>query len=71
MGELARRYERESSKGAKARDDLIKQLTLKRDKQRETLHQRLRERERTMTADLIEKQSREMLDLFRQARQVL
>lgn len=67
---MAKRYDREPQKGTKAREDLIRQLTIKRDKRRETMQSKMRERERSMTADLVEKQSREMLDLFRQARKV-
>ncbi|KRY34230.1 Kyphoscoliosis peptidase [Trichinella spiralis] len=67
--DLARRYDQNSQKSSKARDDLLRQLTLKRENQRETMRQRWRERERSLTADLVEKQSQEMMGLYKKARQ--
>uniref|UniRef100_A0A5S6QX11 LIM zinc-binding domain-containing protein n=1 Tax=Trichuris muris TaxID=70415 RepID=A0A5S6QX11_TRIMR len=68
LNELAKRYDRNSQKSSKARDDLIRHLTVKRENERETMRQRWRERERSITADLVDKQSKEMIDLFKQAR---
>ncbi len=72
MADLAYKYERvgDAQKGSKARDELIRQLTVKRDKQKETMRAKLKERERKMTAELVDKQASEMMDLFKQARQV-
>ncbi|KFD55831.1 hypothetical protein M513_03270 [Trichuris suis] len=68
LSELAKRYDRNSQKSSKARDDLIRHLTVKRENERETMRQRWKERERSITADLVDKQSKEMIDLFKQAR---
>jgi len=77
LNEFAAKYEKDKrSKGelspskTHARDELIRQLTIKRDKRKETMRMTLKERERSMTSDLVEKQSGEMMELFRKARQV-
>ncbi|CAD5216151.1 unnamed protein product [Bursaphelenchus xylophilus] len=68
LSEFARRFENgQADKNQK--EDLIRQLTIKRDKKLETITHRRKERERMKTTELFEKQASEMLDLFRQARQ--
>lgn len=68
MTEFARKYEiGQANKNQK--DDLIRQLTIKRDKKLETITHRRKERERMKTTELFDKQALEMMDLFRQARQ--
>ncbi|GAB6027914.1 hypothetical protein CHUAL_002129 [Chamberlinius hualienensis] len=50
----------------KERDDLEKNMTLKRDRKREVLTRKLLEQERAATAALVEKHSKEMLNLINQ-----
>lgn len=50
------------------REDLEKNMTLRRDKKQETLTRRMLEHERAATAALVEKQSSEMLDLINEKR---
>ncbi|CAD5211670.1 unnamed protein product [Bursaphelenchus okinawaensis] len=68
LAEFARRFENGNA-DKNQKDDLIRQLTIKRDKKLETITHRRKERERHKTTELFEKQASEMLDLFRQARQ--
>uniref|UniRef100_A0A1I7ZV80 LIM zinc-binding domain-containing protein n=1 Tax=Steinernema glaseri TaxID=37863 RepID=A0A1I7ZV80_9BILA len=68
LADFARKFEK-GQVAAKNKDDLIRQLTIKRDKKLETLNVRRRERERKQTAELVDRQAKEMLELFRQARQ--
>ncbi|KAK6031401.1 hypothetical protein OSTOST_02450, partial [Ostertagia ostertagi] len=67
LADFARKYEKGQA-NIRNKDDLIRQLTIKREKKLETLHSKRRERERHQTAELVDKQAREMLDLFKQAR---
>ncbi|KAK5966308.1 LIM zinc-binding domain-containing protein, partial [Trichostrongylus colubriformis] len=67
LADFARKYEKGQANMLN-KDDLIRQLTIKREKKLETLHSKRRERERHQTAELVDKQAREMLDLFKQAR---
>lgn len=67
LADFARRYEQgQASKNQE--DDLLRQLTIKRDKKLETITSKRKERERLQTAELVDVQAKEMLDLFRQAR---
>ncbi|XP_049963095.1 hillarin [Schistocerca serialis cubense] len=50
------------------REDLEKNMTLRRDKKKESLTRKLLEHERAATAALVEKQSREMLELINEKR---
>ncbi|VDM53344.1 unnamed protein product [Angiostrongylus costaricensis] len=67
LADFARKYEKGQA-NMRNKDDLIRQLTIKREKKLETLHNKRRERERHQTAELVDRQAREMLDLFKQAR---
>jgi hypothetical protein len=67
LQDFARRYER--GEAEKKKDDLIRQLTIKRDKKLETITMKRKERERMKTTDLFDKQATEMLDLWKNARQ--
>ncbi|EYC03165.1 hypothetical protein Y032_0095g2798 [Ancylostoma ceylanicum] len=67
LADFARKYEKGQA-NIRNKDDLIRQLTIKREKKLETLHSKRRERERHQTAELVDRQAREMLDLFKQAR---
>ncbi|KHJ87475.1 hypothetical protein OESDEN_12753, partial [Oesophagostomum dentatum] len=69
LADFARKYEKGQA-NMRNKDDLIRQLTIKREKKLETLHTQRRERERHQTAELVDRQAREMLDLFKQARSV-
>uniref|UniRef100_A0A914P7D5 Transglutaminase-like domain-containing protein n=1 Tax=Panagrolaimus davidi TaxID=227884 RepID=A0A914P7D5_9BILA len=67
LQDFARRFERgQANKNHK--DELIRQLTIKRDKKLETITSKRKERERFQTAELVDRQAKEMLDLFKQAR---
>ncbi|KAI6194244.1 Lim and transglutaminase domain protein [Aphelenchoides besseyi] len=68
LADFARRYERGSA-NTDQKEDLVRQLTIKRDRKLETLTHRRKERERHKTTELFDRQAVEMLDLFRQARQ--
>ncbi|XP_014284200.1 hillarin [Halyomorpha halys] len=50
------------------RDDLEKNMTLRRERKKESLTKKLLEHERAATAALVEKQSREMLELINEKR---
>ncbi|KAL1110495.1 hypothetical protein AAG570_008023, partial [Ranatra chinensis] len=50
------------------RDDLEKNMTLRRERKKESLTRKLLEHERAATAALVEKQSREMLELINEKR---
>ncbi|XP_021938567.1 hillarin isoform X6 [Zootermopsis nevadensis] len=50
------------------REDLEKNMTIRRDKKKESLTRKLLEHERAATAALVEKQSREMLELINEKR---
>ncbi|XP_046388958.1 hillarin [Ischnura elegans] len=50
------------------REDLEKNMTLRRDRKKESITRKLLEHERAATAALVEKQSREMLDLINEKR---
>lgn len=52
----------------KERDDLEKNLTVRRDKKKESLTRKLLEHERAATAALVEKQSKEMMNLINEKR---
>ncbi|KAI1720045.1 hillarin [Ditylenchus destructor] len=67
LTDFARRYE-EGNIGKNQEEDIIRQLTIKRDKKLETITSKRKERERLQTAELIDQQAKEMLELFRQAR---
>lgn len=54
LAELARKYEGRTNK--KREDDLLRQLTIKREKKLETINTKRRERERMMTAELVDQQ---------------
>ncbi|KAF7640349.1 LIM zinc-binding domain-containing protein [Meloidogyne graminicola] len=49
------------------KNDLIRELTIKKEKKRETINSKLKERERLLTIEMVEQQSKEMLDLYRQS----
>lgn len=68
LEEFARKYERGMA-DKDQKNDLIRQLTIKRDKNLENLTHRRKERERTKTTELFEKQAQEMIDLWKDARQ--
>ncbi|VDN23341.1 unnamed protein product, partial [Cylicostephanus goldi] len=67
LADFARKYEKGQA-NIRNKDDLIRQLTIKREKKLETMQSKRRERERHQTAELVDRQAREMLDLFKQAR---
>lgn len=67
LQDFAWRYEK--GQADKKKDDLIRQLTIKRDKKLETITMRRKERERMKTTDLFDQQANEMLELWRNARQ--
>ncbi|VDK64948.1 unnamed protein product [Onchocerca ochengi] len=67
LTDFARKYEK-GQVGNRNKEDLIRHLTIKRDKKLETLHQQRKERERLQTAELVDRQAKEMLELFKQAR---
>ncbi|KAI6184150.1 Kyphoscoliosis peptidase [Aphelenchoides bicaudatus] len=68
LQDFACRYEKgHADKNQK--DDLIRQLTIKRDRNLETITHRRKERERLKTAELFDKQAQEMIGLWREARQ--
>ncbi|VDD88292.1 unnamed protein product [Enterobius vermicularis] len=69
LADFARKYEK-GQVGSKNKEDLIRHLTIKRDKKLETLHMQRKERERLQTAELVDRQAKEMLELFKQARVV-
>ena len=67
LADFARKFEKgQASRNHK--DELIRQLTIKREKKLETITSKRKERERLQTAELVDKQAKEMLDLFKQAR---
>lgn len=74
LEQLSARWERE--KGGRGRtqqfqqekEDLEKNMTLRRDKKKESLTRKMLEHERAATAALVEKQSSEMLELINEAR---
>ncbi|OAD62887.1 Kyphoscoliosis peptidase [Eufriesea mexicana] len=65
LEQLSARWERE--KGGE-KEDLEKNMTLRRDKKKESLTRKMLEHERAATAALVEKQSCEMLELINEAR---
>lgn len=67
LKEFARRYDKDQARGSE-KEDLLRQLTLKKERKLETINSRRKERERMKTAELVDQQAKEMLDLFRQAR---
>ncbi|VDN17398.1 unnamed protein product [Gongylonema pulchrum] len=67
LADFARRYEK-GQVGSKNKEELIRHLTIKRDRRLETLQQQRKERERLQTAELVDRQAKEMLELFKQAR---
>uniref|UniRef100_A0A914ED62 LIM zinc-binding domain-containing protein n=1 Tax=Acrobeloides nanus TaxID=290746 RepID=A0A914ED62_9BILA len=67
LADFARKYEK-GQVDRKGKEDLIRHLTIKREKKLETITHRRKERERMKTTELIDKQAEEMLNLFRQAR---
>lgn len=69
LADFARKYEK-GQVGSKNKEELIRHLTIKRDRKLETLQQQRKERERLQTAELVDRQAREMLELFKQARVV-
>uniref|UniRef100_A0A7E4ULE6 LIM zinc-binding domain-containing protein n=1 Tax=Panagrellus redivivus TaxID=6233 RepID=A0A7E4ULE6_PANRE len=67
LAEFARKFEK--GQGQKNnKDELIRQLTIKREKKLETITSKRKERERHQTAELVDRQAKEMLELFKQAR---
>lgn len=52
----------------KEREDLEKNMTIKLDRKKESLTRKLLEQERAATADLVEKHSKEMLNLINEKR---
>jgi hypothetical protein len=66
LEDFARRYDKNDKY---QKDDLIRQLTIKRDRNLETLTHRRKERERMKTAELFDQQASEMLNLWKEARQ--
>lgn len=69
LADFARKYQK-GQVGNKNKEELIRHLTIKRDKKLETLHMQRKERERLQTAELVDRQAKEMLELFKQARVV-
>ncbi|VDM40531.1 unnamed protein product [Toxocara canis] len=67
LADFARKYEK-GQVGNNNKEELIRHLTIKRDKKLETLHMQRKERERLQTAELVDRQAKEMLELFKQAR---
>ena len=67
LGEFARRYEKGQARGGD-KENLLRELTLKKERKLETINSKRKERERMMTAEMVDQQAKEMLDLFRQAR---
>ncbi|CAJ0587060.1 unnamed protein product, partial [Mesorhabditis spiculigera] len=67
LADFAKKFERGQANKLQ-KDDLIRQLTIKREKKLETITQRRKERERHKTAELVDVQAREMLELFKQSR---
>uniref|UniRef100_F1KWC6 Kyphoscoliosis peptidase n=2 Tax=Ascaris TaxID=6251 RepID=F1KWC6_ASCSU len=67
LADFARKYQK-GQVGNKNKEELIRHLTIKRDKKLETLHMQRKERERLQTAELVDRQAKEMLELFKQAR---
>ncbi|MFH4975530.1 hypothetical protein AB6A40_002239 [Gnathostoma spinigerum] len=67
LADFARKFEKGQT-ARKNKEDLIRQLTIKRDRKFETLQNRRKERERMQTAELVDRQAKEMLELFRQSR---
>ncbi|XP_031770973.1 hillarin isoform X1 [Apis florea] len=74
LEQLSARWEREKGGRARAqqfqqeKEDLEKNMTLRRDKKKESLTRKMLEHERAATAALVEKQSSEMLELINEAR---
>ncbi|XP_043473178.1 hillarin [Leptopilina heterotoma] len=73
LEQLSERWERErglkrSHQFQQEKDDLEKNMTLRRDKKKESLTRKMLEHERAATAALVEKQSSEMLELINGAR---
>jgi hypothetical protein len=69
LQDLTRKYN-QPDETSKAKEELIRHLTIKRERRRETMQQRRKERERTKTAELVDVQAREMLELYKNARKV-
>lgn len=67
LSDFAKRYE-QGRANKNHEEELMRQLTIKRDQKLETIHSKRRERERMLTSDLVDKQAKEMLELFRQSR---
>lgn len=67
LADFSRRFEA-GHVSENQKDELIRHLTIKRDKKLETITSKRKERERLKTAELVDHQAREMLELFRQAR---
>lgn len=65
--EFAKKYD-QGHANKNQQDDLLRQLTIKRDRKLETINSKRKERERLQTAELVDLQAKEMLELFRQAR---
>ncbi|CAL7943353.1 peptidase hillarin isoform X2 [Xylocopa sonorina] len=74
LEQLSARWDREKGGRARAqqfqqeKEDLEKNMTLRRDKKKESLTRKMLEHERAATAALVEKQSSEMLELINEAR---
>ncbi|XP_066586811.1 hillarin isoform X2 [Prorops nasuta] len=74
LEQLSARWEREKGGRVRAqqfqqeKEDLEKNMTLRRDKKKESLTRKMLEHERAATAALVEKQSSEMLELINEAR---
>lgn len=69
LQDLTRKYN-QPDETSKAKEELIRHLTIKRERRRETMQQRRKERERSKTAELVDIQAREMLELYKNARKV-
>lgn len=47
------------------KNDLIRELTIKKEKKRETINSKLKERERLLTIEMVEQQSKEMVKFLK------
>uniref|UniRef100_A0A183CBM4 LIM zinc-binding domain-containing protein n=1 Tax=Globodera pallida TaxID=36090 RepID=A0A183CBM4_GLOPA len=67
LTEFARRYEYGHA-ASREKEQLLRNLTLRKERKLETITSKRKERERMRTAELVDEQAKEMMDLFRQAR---
>jgi hypothetical protein len=65
LQDFARRYERGQARGGD-KENLLRQLTLKKEKKLETINSKRKERERMKTAELVDQQAKEMVKIKNQ-----